>query len=42
MDAISAIESIQKNMPIATMRNIQTPPAIPPLARVMLLELKEI
>ena len=39
IDAISAMESMQKNIPTATMRNIHTPPAIPPLARVTLLEL---
>jgi hypothetical protein len=33
------MESMQKNIPTATMRNIHTPPAIPPLARVTLLEL---
>lgn len=39
IDAISAMESMQKNIPTATTRNIQTPPAIPPLARVTFEEL---
>lgn len=39
IDAISAMESMQKNIPTATIRNIQTPPAIPPLARVTFEEL---
>lgn len=31
IDAISAIESAMKNMPKQTIRNIQMPPAGPPL-----------
>jgi hypothetical protein len=35
MDAISAMESITKNMPKHTARNIQIPPAVPPLLSEM-------
>ena len=31
IDAISAMDSMTKNMPKQTTRNIQIPPAVPPL-----------
>lgn len=35
IDAISAMDSITKNMPKQTVRNIQIPPAVPPLLKEM-------
>ena len=41
IDAISAIESITKNIPKHTVKNIQIPPAVPPLFREMPMMLQE-
>jgi hypothetical protein len=35
IDAISAIDSMTKNMPKQTVRNIQIPPAVPPLLKAI-------
>jgi|TARA_R110002003_G_scaffold805_9_gene21505 hypothetical protein len=41
IDAISAIESMTKNMPKHTVRNIQIPPAVPPLFKEIPMMLRE-
>jgi hypothetical protein len=35
IDAISAMDSMTKNMPKQTVRNIQIPPAVPPLLKAI-------
>jgi hypothetical protein len=41
MDAISAIDSMTKNIPKHTVRNIQIPPAVPPLFKEIPMMLRE-